>query len=175
MSGIALGLAVEGLVTVLLGVTVGYCFILDKRLKRFRADEGNIRQTVVELGVATERAENAIAGLRNTISEADQSLSQRLRSAERYSHELDQKLKSGDEVLARIMKIVASSRAAAAGEVASQPAVPVIVEVEAPEETRANRLADTLATARAMAERVKARRLPLPSNDLSGPPEQSAA
>ena len=155
MSGMSLGLAVEGLVTVLLGVTVGYCFILDKRLQRFRKDEGTIRQTVVELSLATERAEQAISGLRNTIAEADGNLAHRLHAAERFSLEFDAKMKSGDEVLGRIMKIVATARLAAN----EQPVpVPLVKAFEPEEEIRSNRLADTLASARAMADRVRARR-----------------
>ncbi len=173
MSGIALGLAVEGLVTVLLGVTVGYCFVLDKRLKRFRADEGGIRQTVVELGIATDRAEKAISGLRNTISEAESSLTQRLRSAEHLSMQLDSRLRSGDEVLARITKIVASTRLAAGD--SREMAAPISEPAPMPEENRAHRLADTLATARAMAERVRSRRFPPASHDTTGHSEQTAA
>ncbi|MBY0612159.1 MAG: chemotaxis protein [Beijerinckiaceae bacterium] len=159
MSGMGLGLAVEGLVTVLLGVTVGYCFILDKRLQRFRKDEGTIRQTVVELSLATERAEQAISGLRNTIAEADGNLAQRLRAAEHFSAEFDAKMKSGDEVLGRIMKIVATARLASGEQPAPAPVVKIAEEPQ--QEIRANRLADTLASARAMADRVRTRRFPL--------------
>lgn len=155
MSGVGLGLVVEGLVTVLLAVTVGYCVMLDRRLQRFKKDEGSIRQTVVELSLATERAEHAIAGLRNTVADADGSLSDRLRAAERFTAEFDRKLKSGDEVLGRINQIVTASRGTAVAESAVVADEPVKVD-----EARASRLADTLASARAMAERIRARRLP---------------
>ena len=158
MSGLGLGLAVEGLVTVLLAITVGYCVMLDRRLQRFKKDEGSIRQTVVELALATERAEHAIAGLRNTVADADGSLTDRLRAAERFTAEFDHKLRSGDEILSRIMQIVSASRTAAAAE------APIIgIEPRQPEkieDQRASRLADTLASARAMADRIRARRLP---------------
>jgi len=172
MSGLGVGFVVEGFVTVLLGVTVGYCVVLDRRLQRFRKDEGAIRQTVVDLAMATERAETAIAGLRNTIAEADGSLSDRLRLAERFAGEFDRKLKSGDEVLSRIMQIVHASRAiqSAVSEnaaVTAEPIAAIAPEEPAPvaapdpaDEARAHRLADTLASARAMAERIRARRLP---------------
>ena len=149
MSGIGLGFAVEALVTVLLGVTVWYCFMLDKRLKRFRADEKGMRQTVVDLALATERAEGAIGGLRSVLTEADGSLVQRLRSAEAFTRELDAQLKSGDQVLSRIAKIVASSRQATGSDTNVE-----YVAVETPrEETRSDRVADLLAAARAMSER----------------------
>ena len=155
--GMGLGLAVEGLVTVLLGVTVGYCFLLDKRLQRFRKDEGGIRQTVVELGLATDRAEVAISGLRNTIADADHSLAERLRAAELFAIEFDRKMKSGDEVLGRIMKIVSTARLEVQAHEPEPDPVPSIEVAQT--EARAGRLADTLASARAMADRVRARRL----------------
>ena len=33
-----IALIIEALVAVLLAITIGYCIILDKRLKRFKAD-----------------------------------------------------------------------------------------------------------------------------------------
>ncbi len=167
MSGIGMGFAVEALVTVLLGVTVWYCFMLDKRLKRFRADEKGMRQTVVDLALATERAEGAISGLRSVLTEADGSLVQRLRSAEAFTRELDAQLKSGDKVLSRISKIVASSRQASGND---NPAQQVMTEIPS-EETRSDRLADMLAAARAMADRGLNRN----QNFINSQPEQTAA
>jgi hypothetical protein len=146
MSGVNLGFAVEAMVTILLAVTVWYCFMLDKRLRRFRADETGMRQTVVDLALATERAEGAISGLRATLAYADGSLVQRLRAAEAFTQQLDAQLKSGDQVLARITKIVSSSRQAAGIEDETQ--IPVVQS-----ETRSDRLADMQAAARAMSER----------------------
>ncbi len=167
MSGISLSFVVEALVTVLLGVTVWYCFMLDKRLKRFRADEKGMRQTVVDLALATERAESAIGGLRSVLTEADGSLVQRLRSAEAFTRELDAQLKSGDRVLSRISKIVASSRQAASNDNPLDEA-----STDAPHtETRSDRLADMLAAARAMSERGLNRNLQYANSQ----PNQTAA
>ncbi len=153
MSGVGLGFAVEAMVTILLAVTVGYCIMLDKRLRRFRSDEKGMRQTVVDLALTTERAEHAIAGLRSTLEEADGSLSQRLRAAEAFTAELDAQIKSGDHVLSRIAKIVASSRQAADATVSTD--APVVNIAQSAEESRTNRLADMLASARAMADRSR--------------------
>jgi Domain of unknown function (DUF6468) len=163
MSGVNLGFAVEGLVTILLAVTVWYCFMLDKRLRRFRADEKGMRQTVVDLALATERAEGSIAGLRATLAEADGSLVQRLRAAEAFTQQLDAQLKSGDQVLSRITKIVTSSRQVAG-------AVDVQTHNEVPE-TRSDRLADMKAAARAMSDRGANRHLSVASSHI----QQTAA
>ena len=61
------GLAVESLVAVLLMLTIGYCMVLNKRLKRLRADEQSLRATISELITATEIAERAIGGLPLTV------------------------------------------------------------------------------------------------------------
>ncbi|MEP3301507.1 MAG: chemotaxis protein, partial [Roseibium sp.] len=39
MSPLPVGMIIEGLVAVLLLVTIGYCFTLNRRLQRLRADE----------------------------------------------------------------------------------------------------------------------------------------
>ena len=56
------GVMIEALVAVLLLITIGYCIVLDKRLRRFRADEHSLKATISELITATEIAERAIAG-----------------------------------------------------------------------------------------------------------------
>jgi hypothetical protein len=137
-------MVIESLVAVLLAVTVGYCVVLDRRLQRLRADEGQMRATVVDLGMATERAERAIDSLRKTLADCDQSLAERLRIAERTTLDLESRIRSGDEVLGRIGRIVNSSRHA-------EPAV-------GPEEIALTpRLADTVAAAQALAARIRQR------------------
>ena len=54
------GLVIEGLVAVLLIVTIGYCILLNKRLQRLKADEQSLKATIAELITATEIAERAI-------------------------------------------------------------------------------------------------------------------
>src|SRR4051794_41872586 len=61
-----LGIAIESLVAALLIVTIGYCMLLNKRLKRLKADEHSLRATIAELITATEIAERAIGGLKHT-------------------------------------------------------------------------------------------------------------
>jgi len=105
-----IGLFVEGTVAILLVVTIGYCCLLNRRLRRFRADEQSLRATIAELITATEIAERAIAGLKVTVRECDQNLGERLRAAERYSAELDAQLAAGETVLRRISQIAAAVR-----------------------------------------------------------------
>ena len=84
-----LGLMIESLVAILLLLTIGYCMLLNRRLKRLKADEQSLKATISELITATEIAERAIAGLKVTVRECDQNLGERLRTAGTVSAELD--------------------------------------------------------------------------------------
>ena len=110
----SLGLMIEGLVAILLMITIGYCTLLNKRLRRFRADEQSLKATISELITATEIAERAIAGLKLTVRECDQNLGERLRTAERFSADIAKQITNGEDILARVSKIVSASRPAEA-------------------------------------------------------------
>jgi hypothetical protein len=118
-----IGLFIEGTVAVLLVVTIGYCFLLDRRLRRFRADENLLKATIGELITATEIAERAIAGLKITVRECDQNLGDRLRAAERFCADIEQQIAAGDAVLRRLSQIAAAGRPAPAAPTPA-PAVP---------------------------------------------------
>ena len=125
MSTLPVGLMIESLVALLLVVTIGYCIVLNKRLKRLRADEEALRATISELITASEIAERAILGLKATAGEADRTLGQRLVDAERLSQELAAHVSRGNTVLERITQITEAARtvqqAAAPAPVAAAP------------------------------------------------------
>jgi len=77
-----LGLLIESVVAVLLLLTITFCIVLNKRLKKLRADEQALKGTISELITATEIAERAIAGLKMTVRDCDQNLGERLRAGE---------------------------------------------------------------------------------------------
>jgi hypothetical protein len=107
-----LGLIIECLVAVLLMVTIGYCMMLNRRLKLLRADEDALRATIAELVTATEIAERAITGLKITARDCDIGLGERLTRAERLSAELDRKLTAGRDVLGHLSQIATAGRRA---------------------------------------------------------------
>ncbi len=100
-----LPLTIESLVAILLLLTILYCIRLNEQLKRLKADGTSMQQTIAELITATESAERAIAGLKATVREADETLGERLKAAERYSVEMKQNATAGAEVLNRLSKI----------------------------------------------------------------------
>ncbi len=114
-----LGYLVEIMVSTLLLLTILYCVRLNRQLRLLKADEQTLRATISELVTATEIAERAIAGLKSTMHDGEQSLSERLERTEQVSGELDEKLAAGEELLERITRI-----ASAAGAPAAKPAVP---------------------------------------------------
>lgn len=109
-----LGTIIELLVAVLLLVTIGYCWILNNRLQRLRADEETLRATISELMTATEIAERAILGLKSTATEADKTLGARLNEAEKMSRELAEQVDEGEKIFNKISQIAEAARGGAA-------------------------------------------------------------
>src|ERR1700677_1816386 len=105
-----LGMIIDGLVAFLLIVTIGYCMMLNRRLKLLKADEQSLRATISELVTATEIAERAIGGLKLTVHECDMGLGERLSRAETMTGEFDLRLSAGKDVLHRLSQIVSAGR-----------------------------------------------------------------
>ncbi len=110
MSGSMLGFLIEGVVVLLLLTTIGYCVLLNRRLKRLRADEEALRQTIAELVKATDLAERAIGGLKETARACEKDLSQKLTQAERYSRSMDVQIENGEKVLTRLARVSSVAR-----------------------------------------------------------------
>lgn len=105
-----IGLVIEGMVAILLVLTIGYCIVLNSRLKMLKADEQALKATISELITATEIAERAIAGLKLTVRDCDLSLGERLRYGEELSGEIARQLDDGKAVLERLSRIVQAAR-----------------------------------------------------------------
>lgn len=154
-------IAVEILVAVLLVLTIGYCILLDRRLQRLRADEANLRATISELLTATEIAERAILGLKETATDCDKSLAQRLREAEFFSREIEKEIGEGEKLLNRIIRITQAARGAGLGEAAvetkaaREPAPVTPIEGEARSASRLGELRARVSEATARLGQMK--------------------
>jgi hypothetical protein len=149
------GLVIECLVAVLLLLTIGYCVILNRRLARLRADEGSFKATIVEIVSATASAERAIAGLKMTVRDCDNTLGERLRASEAVSESLADELSRGEQLLSRIARIVA-----AAHELRRPAVEPEANENREPASSEPlvrRRAAETMAAAHALASRARLR------------------
>ena len=138
--GNGFGLMIESLVAILLLLTIAFCVVLNSRLKKLKADEQALKGTIAELITATEIAERAIAGLKMTVRDCDQSLGERLRAGESLARELGDQLDGGRRILAHLAQITLAARA--------------------PQEPPAPQLSDAQATAQAanaFAARARAR------------------
>jgi chromosome segregation ATPase len=108
----AFGIAIESLVAMLLLLTIGYCMLLNSRLKRLKADEHSLKATIAELITATEIAERAIGGLKHTVRDVNENLGNQLTSAAQLSQQLKNQLAEGDNVIRRLSRIVIAARPA---------------------------------------------------------------
>ncbi len=116
------GIVIESLVAVLLLLTIGYCMLLNTRLKRLKADEHSLKATIGELITATEIAERAIGGLKHTVRDVNENLGEQLTSAAQMSEQLKKQLAEGDSIVRRLSRIAIAARPAPEPE----PAAPKI-------------------------------------------------
>lgn len=123
----SLGIAIESLVAVLLLLTIGYCMLLNSRLKRLKADEHSLKATIAELITATEIAERAIGGLKHTVRDVNEHLGSQLTAAAQMSDQLKKQLVEGDNVFRRLSKIVLAARPA----IGTEPAAPAAPKLSA--------------------------------------------
>jgi hypothetical protein len=101
---LSFGLVIESLVAFLLLLTIGYCVILNQRLKRLKADEQSLKATISELITATEIAGRAVAGLKEAAQECDGTLGERMRAAERLAAGMERQLKAGELLLSELVR-----------------------------------------------------------------------
>jgi chromosome segregation ATPase len=121
------GIAIESLVAILLLLTIGYCMLLNTRLKRLKADEHSLKATIGELITATEIAERAIGGLKHTVRDVNENLGNQLTSAAQMSQQLKNQLAEGDNVIRRLSRIAIAARPAPEPE----PAAPLVSSAKA--------------------------------------------
>lgn len=168
-------LGIELIVAGLLATTIGYCVLLNRRLAGLRANERVLRETIVELVGATENAERAIAGLRTTVKDCEANLGDRIRTAERFTAEMDKQLRTGRDVIDRIAQIAELARSSAVPRAARpEGALAVVARADAPASAiteagvnafraaaatapQGPRAGSTLEAAKALAERTRLR------------------
>ncbi len=93
-----IGLILDVLLALLLVATLTYCLVLSRKLDYLRSGQGELRQIINELGIATENAERAIHGLRVTADETDHRLSDKLARARTVIDELTAIARAGDRL-----------------------------------------------------------------------------
>jgi hypothetical protein len=130
MFGLPFGVIVEGSVAVLLALTIGYCVVLNQRLKRLHQDRDALRQMVADLVAATNLANQAIKELKATAVDADNHLSSRLQEAERFGIELANHVNAGNVLMERIARITNVARNVQVDTPTEQSAPPAVNKVQ---------------------------------------------
>jgi hypothetical protein len=125
MSGLNLGMVVEVSVAILLAVTIGYCVLLNARLKRLHADRETLKKMVGDLVQATALANAAVMELKTAAVEADARLSERLEDAAKSERSLAENVSMGAQLIEKIARITAAARTQ------PLPDLPVQAKVEA--------------------------------------------
>jgi hypothetical protein len=110
MFGIGLGMIVESSVAVLLVVTIGYCMILNSRLKRLHSDRETLQKMVGDLVQATSLANAAVMELKTAALESDSRLTARLEEAAEFERNLNNHVATGSQLIEKIMRITAAAR-----------------------------------------------------------------
>lgn len=110
MFGLSLGIIVESSVAVLLATTIGYCVVLNQRLKRLHADRDTLRKMIADLVQATALANSAVHELKTAALEADTVLNGRLEEAEKFGIELANHVTAGQQLIEKIARITSAAR-----------------------------------------------------------------
>jgi len=120
----SLGIVIESLVAALLMLTIGYCMLLNTRLKRLKADEQSLKATIGELITVTEIAERAIGGLKHTVRDVNENHGNQIASATALADHLKKQLAEGDNVLRRLSRIAIAARPLADADASADAGAP---------------------------------------------------
>jgi uncharacterized protein DUF6468 len=125
--GISLGMVVESSVAVLLAVTIGYCVLLNSRLKRLHADREALAKIIGDLVQATSLANNAVQELKSAAGEVDGRIDRRLDEAAELEAELAAQVANGTQLLEKIVRIAAAAKVPQVQEIVAQPIESLVV------------------------------------------------
>lgn len=95
-------LMLEIIVSVLLAATIGYCAMLDRRLRAMRSGQDGLRELIEDLSVATRQASEAIGRLREVSNATGQQLSEQVARGRGLADELALMLESGNAIANRL-------------------------------------------------------------------------
>jgi hypothetical protein len=118
------GMLVETSVTILLAVTIGYCMVLNSRLKRLHADRDMLQRMIGDLVQATALANSAVGELKVAAYEGETNLNAQLQLGGELCSTLDQQLTEGAQLIEKLARIMSAGRVA--------PAAPEPVVIDPP-------------------------------------------
>ncbi|WP_339614392.1 DUF6468 domain-containing protein [uncultured Parvibaculum sp.] len=113
MNSVPAGLLLEAVVCVFLAATIGYCWVLNKRLQALRSGQDGLRDLIRDLNKATGQAANAINDLTAANAQAGAALTGRLKDARELADELGLMINSGNSIADRLGRSIDRRHAAA--------------------------------------------------------------
>jgi len=122
------GMILEGLVAVLLVVTIVYSAILDRRLKALRTGQDGLKALIEGLDGATRRAQTSINELKAAADAAGQNLSVQVSKARGLTDELQIMIEAGNGLADRLE----GARSAAGPREAREPRTAPASKAQAP-------------------------------------------
>lgn len=114
-------LLLEAIVCVLLLATIGYCAVIDRRLRAMRAGQDGLRVLVRDLNTATDRAASAISLLSNANETTGRELGERVARARALADELGLMLEAGNGIADRLANFENRRAASAVPQPAAGP------------------------------------------------------
>lgn len=114
-------LLLEAIVCVLLLATIGYCAVIDRRLRAMRAGQDGLRVLVRDLNSATDRAASAISLLSNANETTGRELGERVARARALADELGLMLEAGNGIADRLANFEARRTTTAVPQPAAGP------------------------------------------------------
>jgi hypothetical protein len=95
-------LAIELLLALLLAATIGFCFVLDRRLAGLRAARADLERLSAEFVAAIAEARAGVGELKGAAKEAAETLQERLGKARALADELAFMTETGDRLAERL-------------------------------------------------------------------------
>ncbi|WP_300532118.1 DUF6468 domain-containing protein [Maricaulis sp.] len=106
------GLIFEGAVAALLLVAIIMCWRVDRRLNALKSGQDGVRESVIQLNDATDRARASLVALERATTESADVLEQRVREARKLSDELSLVANRADRTVDTMAKRAPRRRAA---------------------------------------------------------------
>lgn len=126
------GYVLEGLVAVLLLVTVGYCYVLDRQLRALRSGQDGLKAIIEGLDAATARAQASVTDLRSSAAAVAKDLHEQVARGRGLADELEIMIDAGNALADRLEGTRAAKQVRAAPRVVADAPAPAS-EARAPE------------------------------------------
>lgn len=97
-------------ILVMLAVMIGYCIVLNSRLKTFRNIKQEMADIINQLNASTSHAQKSIKEFKNVVFEEEKKLAKKLREASEMADELDMINQTGSNLADRIERGLTGDR-----------------------------------------------------------------